>query len=1571
MKLKSILSHRLFFAVISMSIVGLTARVAESKIIRVRADGKGRYPTIQAAIDTARPGDEVVLRPGTYTGKGNRNLNFHGKAITVRSVNPQSNRCMCRTIIDPEGVGVIVRFINDEGPGSVFEGFTLGAGDTSKGVRGAPGFFEFSKNARPTTRRLRNKIAQVADKSIVFEKYSTDFPGFIPPLGGRAWDGYNPFHQAANTTDYYGSGDVDNDGNSTTLDVSLAQDMADGIAQPVNRADVDGDGDVDNSDVLLIDEALSGGTLPAWWNSLTSRTQRNSWVNRVMAIDRTDERGYNSDFFVCHHFAFQTATHGSLLRADFSNESTEYDGGQTVFNVPMYFVSLNYHAINAILVGDDPLNFNDWRFIEPQNDSDVVPGAWNMLYDRPVNIMPPDPYWNAEEVVNFYVDANGWSLTGYSQNLVTSRPVPEEVVADNRPDLWNPRIITDESASILYERMREDMSRTTDIHIADLPFVDPPLGRPLILDDYFSRLLDFTQAPDDTIHLLWEGLDVFYRQTLFHGTMDPVELTVNNVTHVTGDLELAASGKIVVTPFNDIHVFWFENYGLEGSYEKGIHWTKWNGTGWDTPQILTVDIPQSSEADWINRNFALYVYDIVALDGSEVLLVWNEKINFSHYISQLIYDGSWNYSQIEDTGWDPSMRGLDLCRDSDGTVHLAYWHGNRESWGGMEEGRGNLYHRTFDGVTWSSPTVVDNSDGTCCPRMSAGPDGEIYLVWERKEGGRVFPVYNRYTDDNWGIARELGVRPDADAWYPIVERLPDGVVMAVWSSRSDDRVTIEMQQTEPAPPITQDGTAYTELGQTVIIELEAYDDGYPDPPGALTYIITSLPSHGSLSDPLNGPITAVPYAITDNNDNVAYTPDGGYSGLDEFTFKVSDGGVPPDGGYSNTSTITIEVSNCADIITGAGSVYWTLPMYTSSEDCRTQVIYLSSEIGTSGIIAGLALNVLVEPGQTLNNWTIRMKHTTMSTYDTASLDADGWTVVYQGNEPVGVSGWRYFEFFYAFEYNDSNNLMVDFSYNNDSSTTTGYCMSSTPGGTRSAYAFSDSLYGDPLEWSGTSSPHVYSYDRVPNLRLNICAEYGPAPPFALNGTAYSELGQTVIIDLEAYDDGYPDPPGALTYIITSLPSHGNLSDPLNGPITTVPYAITDYNDNVAYTPDGGYSGPDEFTFKTSDGGVPPDGGYSNTASITIEVSNCVDIITGTGTTYWTFPMHASDKYSRTQSIYLSDEIGTSGTITSLALNVGILPDQTMYNWTIRMKHITLSDYITASFDATGWTVVYQNNETIDTSGWHVFEFSTPFEYNDANNLMVDFSYNDSNCTNYGYCQSSSTSGVRTACAYTNSDYGDPLEWSGTYPPYVSGYERVPNLRLNICAEGDSAPSITGWEIAATHGGGLGEIWCAVEEGYIESRVSGIRKLRVCFNRPMDTSVTDPNEVSIFGANSGTQPAPCSIEWDGVGCMIITMCSALPDLDCYNIWIGSGVVSQSGYAIEGDIGICLIALKGDANASRSINAQDLLAVRTHAGQTIDCGNARYDINCSGGINAQDLLAARQYAGNGVPECPFPE
>ncbi len=86
----------------------------------IKPDGTGDAPTIQAGVDSAAAGDTVLLAIGTYTGPGNRDIDFLGRAITVTS---EDGRDV--TIIDCQGLGRGFIFHNSEGASSILSGVTI------------------------------------------------------------------------------------------------------------------------------------------------------------------------------------------------------------------------------------------------------------------------------------------------------------------------------------------------------------------------------------------------------------------------------------------------------------------------------------------------------------------------------------------------------------------------------------------------------------------------------------------------------------------------------------------------------------------------------------------------------------------------------------------------------------------------------------------------------------------------------------------------------------------------------------------------------------------------------------------------------------------------------------------------------------------------------------------------------------------------------------------------------------------------------------------------------------------------------------------------------------------------------------------------------------------------------------------------------------------------------------------------------------------------------------------------------------------------------------------------------
>jgi len=79
-----------------------------------------QYPTIRSAIDASSNGDTILVLDGTYTGGGNRSINFNGKAITVKSQNGPDS-----CIINCGNNSTGFYFYSGEDSNSVLDGFTI------------------------------------------------------------------------------------------------------------------------------------------------------------------------------------------------------------------------------------------------------------------------------------------------------------------------------------------------------------------------------------------------------------------------------------------------------------------------------------------------------------------------------------------------------------------------------------------------------------------------------------------------------------------------------------------------------------------------------------------------------------------------------------------------------------------------------------------------------------------------------------------------------------------------------------------------------------------------------------------------------------------------------------------------------------------------------------------------------------------------------------------------------------------------------------------------------------------------------------------------------------------------------------------------------------------------------------------------------------------------------------------------------------------------------------------------------------------------------------------------------
>ena len=120
--------------VILFAFVILSATCVSANVWYVKADGTGDVPTIQDAIYTSGNGDTVLVAPGTYTGTGNRELDFLGKAIIVMAESSYDSTVTNPSIIYCQDHKAFY-FHTNEDITSIVDGFEIEAGFGVAGIQ--------------------------------------------------------------------------------------------------------------------------------------------------------------------------------------------------------------------------------------------------------------------------------------------------------------------------------------------------------------------------------------------------------------------------------------------------------------------------------------------------------------------------------------------------------------------------------------------------------------------------------------------------------------------------------------------------------------------------------------------------------------------------------------------------------------------------------------------------------------------------------------------------------------------------------------------------------------------------------------------------------------------------------------------------------------------------------------------------------------------------------------------------------------------------------------------------------------------------------------------------------------------------------------------------------------------------------------------------------------------------------------------------------------------------------------------------------------------------------------------
>jgi len=218
------------------------------------------------------------------------------------------------------------------------------------------------------------------------------------------------------------------------------------------------------------------------------------------------------------------------------------------------------------------------------------------------------------------------------------------------------------------------------------------------------------------------------------------------------------------------------------------------------------------------------------------------------------------------------------------------------------------------------------------------------------------------------------------------------------------------------------------------------------------------------------------------------------------------------------------IINQVTLIIGTGTTSSNFPFTTYWMDGRTQYLYLASELGLpTGQFAEVGFNVITVGAPVMNGFKINMQHTSLTSL--SGWVTTGWTTCFApASWTPTAPGWNMIQLTSPFQYNGTDNLLVEVCYNNSS-----YTSYSTVNSTPVAGMYWG-RYGDLSNDDGCTYT-AWTLTTAPPGRANTKFVYNPGPMGITN--LNNEIPTTY-----ALSQNYPNPFNPVTKINFALPKQG-------------------------------------------------------------------------------------------------------------------------------------------------------------------------------------------------------------------------------------------------------------------------------------------------------------------------------------------------------------------------------------------------------------------------------------------------
>jgi hypothetical protein len=223
-------------------------------------------------------------------------------------------------------------------------------------------------------------------------------------------------------------------------------------------------------------------------------------------------------------------------------------------------------------------------------------------------------------------------------------------------------------------------------------------------------------------------------------------------------------------------------------------------------------------------------------------------------------------------------------------------------------------------------------------------------------------------------------------------------------------------------------------------------------------------------------------------------------------------------------TNIIAQSPKTNVCIGTDTLSSNYPFTTYWMDGRTDILYLGSEItaagGSEGYFTGISFYVNHTDTLTMNGFNVKM----LNTVDTSlSSFGGGLEVVYSGTYQIQTSGWQDISFTQAFNWNGSDNVIIEICYNNNRWTWYSTVRSTVK---------SNKTYGTCNDLSSGDGCVDLISGTVQARRPNICFYLTPITGINTNSTIPFQY---------LLSQNYPNPFNPETRISYSIPKAGMVS----------------------------------------------------------------------------------------------------------------------------------------------------------------------------------------------------------------------------------------------------------------------------------------------------------------------------------------------------------------------------------------------------------------------------------------------